>query len=204
MLQEMGAGELARQYEWWSLKSQPNSLKRTSSDPDPRSGLVAVDFRAGMALLPFLPMCPVDVKLIARGIRRGRLVQFDRGDVRRLEEYVKERPGLFAGQGPVLEELKAAEKAYREALPDVTHHHLRLLGAGLRRTVMAGFREGWRVRNLTDDAASKKLPKSGLLSSLFLLLGLAPLATPLLLVLDWPGTEWWKYPLWALPGLVSS
>ena len=71
LLNEIGAEELARQYEWWSLKSQPNAMKRTSSDPDPRAGLVAVDFRAGMTLLPFLPECPADFKLIVRGIGAG-------------------------------------------------------------------------------------------------------------------------------------
>src|SRR5512138_2403768 len=34
-MHEMGAPELARQYEWWSLKSQPNALKRTEADADP-------------------------------------------------------------------------------------------------------------------------------------------------------------------------
>ncbi len=68
MLHEMGAPELARQYEWWTMKSQPNALKRLEAEDDPERGLVAVDFRAGMALLPFLPQCPADFKLIVKGI----------------------------------------------------------------------------------------------------------------------------------------
>ncbi len=46
-------------------KSQPNCLKRNGTKAD--SGLVAVDFRAGLALLPFLPMSPGDFKLIING-----------------------------------------------------------------------------------------------------------------------------------------
>jgi hypothetical protein len=202
LLNEIGAEELARQYEWWSLKSQPNALKRTASDPDPRTGLVAVDFRAGMALLPFLPECPADFKLIVRGIRRGRLVQFDKGDIGKLEAYVQKHGPEFAGMRPALEELKREDKAYRDSLIDITYHHVRLAGAKLRRSIMAGFREGWRVRNLTDESTSAELTKNGVLSFLFLLLGLVPLATPALLVFSWPGATWWKYPLWALPLLA--
>ena len=202
LLREIGAEELARQYEWWSLKSQPNAMKRTAGDPDPRAGLVAVDFRAGMALLPFLPECPADVKLIFRGIRRGRLVQFDKGDVRKLASYVDAHKQAFADMREALEALKHDDGAYRDSLLDVTYHHVRLFGAKLRSAVMAGFRESWRVRNVTDDAAAARLQKSGALSLLFLLLGLVPLATPALLLFAWPGRTWWQYPVWALPLLV--
>ncbi len=156
LLHEIGAEELARQYEWWSLKSQPNAMKRTSSDPDPRAGLVAVDFRAGMTLLPFLPECPADFRLIARGIGRGRLVQFDKGDIGKLEAYVEKRGREFADLRPALEELKREDRAYRDSLIDITHHHVRLGGAKLRRSIMAGFRESWRVRNLTDDGCGRR------------------------------------------------
>jgi hypothetical protein len=202
LLREIGAEELARQYEWWSLKSQPNALKRTARDSEPRAGLVAVDFRAGMALLPFLPECPADVKLIVRGFRRGRLVQFDKGDVRKLEAYVDAHPQDFADMREALEKLKREDMTYRDSLIDVTYHHVRLFGAKLRRSIMAGFRESWRVRNMTDGTAGVRLDKSGILSFLFLLLGLAPLATPALLVFAWPGAAWWKYPVWALPFLA--
>ena len=56
LLHEVGAHEFARQYEWSTCKSQPNCLKRATTEADPAKGLVAVDFRAGLALLPFLPM----------------------------------------------------------------------------------------------------------------------------------------------------
>jgi hypothetical protein len=202
LMREMGAEELARQYEWWSLKSQPNVMKRTASDPDPATGLVAVDFRAGMALMPFIPQCPADFKLIARGLGRGRLVQFDKGDVDKLEKFAEARPADFADMKESLAELKREDKAYRDSLVDVTYHHVRLFGTKLRKAVMAGFRESWRVRNITDDAATARLEKSGLLSFLFLLLAAVPLATPALFIFAWPGRAWWKYLVWALPLLA--
>ncbi|MBM3312234.1 MAG: hypothetical protein FJY80_12095, partial [Candidatus Aminicenantes bacterium] len=203
LMRGMGAAELARQYEWWSLKSQPNALKRTSTDPDPREGLVAVDFRAGMALMPFLPQCPADVKLIFRGLARGRLVQFDKGNVEKLEAYLGAHPTAFGGLTSALEELKREDRTYRDSLIDVTFHHFKLFGAKLRRAVMNGFRESWRVRHIADDRTSAGLERSGLLSLLFLLLPFLSLAAPLLLVFAWPGRTWWKYPVWLLPLVLA-
>ena len=85
LLHDMGCHEFARQYEWYTCKSQPNCLKRKEMGDGPAAGLVAVDFRAGLALLPFLPMSPGDFKLIGQGVLRGSLVQFDRGDIKGLE-----------------------------------------------------------------------------------------------------------------------
>ena len=87
LLHEIGAHEFARQYEWSTCKSQPNCLKRKGTDDSPSRGLVAVDFRAGLALLPFLPMSPGDFMLIAKGIKRGSLVQFDRGNLDCLQRF---------------------------------------------------------------------------------------------------------------------
>ncbi len=199
LMRRMGAVELARQYEWWSLKSQPNAMKRTSTDPDPRAGLTAVDFRAGMALMPFNPQCPVDFKLILKGIGRGRLVQFDKGDFQALDRFVAEHRADFTDLETALKELKREDAAYRDSLIDWTFHHVRLFGGRLRRRIMAGFREGWRVRNVTDDRTDAALRKSGLLSFLFLLAPWISLATPALLLFAWPGRTWWKYPLWLLP-----
>lgn len=64
LLHQLGAHEFARQYEWSTWKSQPNCLKRNHTDETTDGELVAVDFRAGLALLPFLPMSPGDFKLI--------------------------------------------------------------------------------------------------------------------------------------------
>jgi len=199
LMREIGAVELARQYEWWSLKSQPNALKRTASDPDPKAGLVAVDFRAGMALMPFLPQCPADIKLIFQGLGRGRLVQFDKGAVEKLEAYVGAHPTAFGGLKSALEELKREDGAYRDSLIDITFHHVKLIGAKLRRAVMAGFRESWRVRNMTDERTAARFDRSGLLSFVFWLWPLLVLASPLLFIFDWPGRIWWKYPVWLLP-----
>ncbi len=197
LLHDLGAVELARQYEWWSLKSQPNALKRTATDPDPRAGLVAVDFRAGMALTPLNPQCPVDFKLIARGIGRGRLVQFDKGDVDKLAAYVEARPAEFADLRPALEELRKEDAAYRDSLVDLTFHHVKLLGRRLRRAVMSGFRESWRVRNMTDERAASRLERSGVHSFLFLVLGALPALAPF--ALAWAAVAWkWEPALLAL------
>jgi hypothetical protein len=193
LLRDMGAVELARQYEWWSLKSQPNALKRTASDPDPKGGLAAVDFRAGMALTPVNPQCPVDLKLIAQGIGRGRLVQFDKGDVKKLEAYVNARSAEFADLRPALEELKKEDAAYRDSLVDLTFHRLKLLGRRLRHAIMNGFRESWRVRNMTDDGAAARLEKSGLLSLAFLKLGALPALAPFALAAAIITRIWWLY-----------
>ncbi|MCJ7581019.1 MAG: hypothetical protein MUP98_10855 [Candidatus Aminicenantes bacterium] len=176
LLHEMGAVELARQYEWWTCKSQPNALKRTSSDPAPEEGLVAVDFRAGLALLPFIPMCPKDFSLILKGIARGSWVQFDRGDLSKLQEFINQNPAVFSGMEEALEELKSSEKIYRDSLPDIFHHHFKLL---YKRTLWTSIRKGniqsWRIRNITDDKATERLSKKVVLSLLFTFLGFIPI-----------------------------
>ncbi len=202
LMHEAGARELARQYEWWTLKSQPNVMKRTASDPDPRAGLVAIDFRAGMALMPFAPQCPADIKLILRGLARGRLVQFDKGDLGKLERFVDNHGEGFADMRGGLEELKKEDGAYRDSLIDLTHHHFKLWGGRLRRRIMEGFRESWRVRNMVDETAGAQLRTNRFLSLLFLLLALVPWLTPALFIFAWPGRKWGLYPLWLLPLLA--
>lgn len=199
LMHEIGAAELARQYEWWSLKSQPNAMKRISSDPDPRAGLTAVDFRAGMALTPLTPQCPIDFELIIRGASRGRLVQFDKGCLSRLGRYVGRHDRDFADLRPALEALEREDAAYRDALIDLAFHHLKLFGGRLRRRIMDGFRESWRVRNITDEAASAGLKKSRFRSMAFLWAPWLALASPLLFLFAWPGPAVWKYPLYLLP-----
>lgn len=178
LLHEVGAHEFARQYEWSTCKSQPNCLKRTGSQTDNSpteagSGLIAVDFRAGLTLLPFLPMSPGDFKLIWQGLKRGSLVQFDRGDIAKLESFVDAHPSEFAGMEGMLGELKKAESIYRNSLPDVTHNHVRLLySPSLWRTMLESAVTGWRVRNMIDDAVCKKLRASRIKTILFWLLGM--------------------------------
>jgi hypothetical protein len=202
LMHRVGARELARQYEWWSLKSQPNVMKRTSSDPDPKAGLVAVDFRAGMTLTAVTPQCPADIKLVFQGLGRGRLVQFDKGDIGKLEAFAAEHPQEFADMRSALDELKREDKSYRDSLIDFAYHHIRLFGGKLRHSIMNGFRESWRIRNMTDATTAAKLERSGLLSLIFLLFPFLPLTTVALFVFAFPGPVWWKYPLWLTPLLA--
>jgi hypothetical protein len=175
LLHDVGAPEFARQYEWSTCKSQPNCLKRVDSGNDPEAGLVAVDFRAGLALLPFLPMSPGDFKLIIKGLARGSLVQFDRGSLNKLEQFIDQYPEEFADMRNAFEQLKQVEVVYRDSLPDITHNHVRLLySRELWSTIFDSAVTGWQVRNTTDDACAKKLGRSRLSTLVFFLIGLLP------------------------------
>jgi len=176
LVHEMGAHEFARQYEWWTCKSQPNALKRLDSEGDPAAGLTAVDFRAGLALLPFLPMAPGDVPLIVKGIARGSLVQFDRGNLKKLQAFVDANPETFADMADAMAELRESERIYRNSLPDVTHNHVRLLYSGrLWSTIRDSAITGWRVRNIVDEPCERKLRSCLGATTLFSLLTMIPL-----------------------------
>jgi len=176
LLHELGASELARQYEWWTCKSQPNVLKRLETGDDPVSGLTAVDFRAGLALLPVLPMSPGDVKLIVKGLLRGSLVQFDRGDLDLLWGFVNSHRDEFADMRDAYEQLIELDTQYRRSQIDVTHHHVQLLRDGkLWSEILDATVTGWEVRNVTDEAATGRLRTSKLATIGFMLLGLIPL-----------------------------
>ena len=175
LLHDMGGHEFARQYEWWTCKSQPNCLKRNDSEKSPSEGLVAVDFRAGLALLPVLPMSPGDFKLIAGGLRRGSIVQFDRGDMGKLEAFVEAHSDRFSDMRQMLVELKEAERIYRRSVPDMTYHHLRLFfSRRLWSSILDSAITGWKVRNLVDEHAHERLKGSRALTWTFLVLGLFP------------------------------
>jgi len=177
LLHQMGAHEFARQYEWSTWKSQPNCLKRNGTTDSSSNGLTAVDFRAGLALLPFLPMSPGDFKLIATGLLRGSLVQFDRGNIKKLKQYTAAHKETFAGMERMLEELEGAEKIYRNSVPDITHNHVRLLySPTLWSTLLKSAITGWRVKDLIDRRCRDQLQKNTLLTLLFGCLGLIPLA----------------------------
>ena len=176
LLHDMGGHEFARQYEWYTCKSQPNCLKRNNAGNDPASGLVAVDFRAGLALLPFLPMSPADIKLIFMGLGRGSLVQFDRGSLSKLERFIDVHSDDFADMRGMLDELKASERIYRDSVPDITHNHLRLLySRPLWSTILKSAVTGWQVQNIVDDEWAQKIESSRVLTTLFFLMGLIPL-----------------------------
>jgi len=176
LLRETGAPELARQYEWWTCKSQPNCLKRIDAGPEPDAGLTAVDLRAGLALLPCLPMSPGDVKLIFDGISRGSWVQFDRGDLNKLMRFVDAHPADFADLRGALEELTEAERAYRRSLPDVTHNVPALLyDRELWSDVLEAAVRGWEVRKLADPSTARRFRRGRGWAMLFAVLGLIPL-----------------------------
>ena len=175
LMHTMGAHELARQYVWWTCKSQPNVLKRLTSDSSPSSGHVAVDFRAGLALLPFLPMSPADFKLIIRGVARGSLVQFDRGDIDTLQTFVTANKDTFKDMEEALQELKTSDRTYRESLPDITHHHVRLLThPKLWSSILRSRLKEWRIQNLLDKNAQERLAHNRFLLGIYYLLGLIP------------------------------
>jgi len=176
LMHVVGAPELARQYEWWTAKSQPNALKRLESGDEPDEGLTAIDFRAGLALLPFLPMSPADFKLIVKGLLRGDLVQFDRGRLDRLAEFIDMNKDEFVDLMPAFMELQEAEKTYWASLPDITHHGLRLItDAALRRSVVAGLVDGWSRLRLVDAVHARRLTRSNAAFTLFLIAGAVPL-----------------------------
>jgi hypothetical protein len=173
LLHDVGGYEFARQYEWSTCKSQPNCLKRQGTEKNPSAGLVAVDFRAGLALLPFLPMSPGDFKLIAKGLARGSLVQFDRGSISKLEAFVQDHSEQFADMDQMLEELKATERVYRDSVPDITHNHIRLLySPKLWSTMLTSAVTSWRVRNITDEVHAERLQRLRILAIPFALLGM--------------------------------
>jgi hypothetical protein len=171
----MGAYEFARQYEWWTCKSQPNCLKRRDTEDDPSAGLVAVDFRAGLALLPFLPMSPGDFKLILKGLFRGSLVQFDRGSIARLQAFARANSEQFTDSQKLLDELKAVETIYRNSIPDISHNHVHLLySKKLWSTMLDSAVTGWKVRNIVDARHEQKMRSSKASTLLFYLIGAIP------------------------------
>lgn len=176
LLHAMGAPELARQYEWWTLKSQPNVLKRTGQGEGPGDGLCAVDFRAGLALLPFLPMSPADVALILRGIGRGSLAQFDRCDLQKLRRYAETDAGHFRDLAPMIDVLERYDRAYRRSMPDLTHQGWRLLTSPvLRASVRRGLIAGYLASDLVDPRFAGRLEAKPAAFAGFYLLGVVPI-----------------------------
>jgi len=175
LFHDMGAPELARQYEWSTLKSQPNVLKRTDAGEEAADGLTALDFRAGLALLPFLPMSPADFRLILKGLFRGNLVQFDRGNLDKLQTFCDRNANEFDDLVPAIEELRHVDPEYRASLPDITHHGLALIyRRTLAKRVKEGLIRGWTVKRLVDDEHADKLNRSFFGFWLFYVLGCIP------------------------------
>ncbi|MCG2816258.1 MAG: hypothetical protein L6425_10045 [Candidatus Aminicenantes bacterium] len=179
LFHEMGAHELARQYEWWTFKSQPNAMKRISSDPDTTKGHTAVDFRAGMALLPFAPQSPGDFRLIWRGLKRGSLVQFDRGDLHKLKAFISRNHPEFSDMESALVELEDRDRRYRQSLPDVTHHHIHLLTRkSLRSEIRSATITGWKIRGVIDSKTEDRLRKNRGLFAIAYFASIIPILGP--------------------------
>lgn len=206
LLHQIGAPEFARQYEWSTMKSQPNCLKRESSSNSAESGLVAVDFRAGLALLPFLPMSPGDVKLIIKGILRGSLVQFDRGNLKKLHNYISNN---FADSPELMElfhELEKNERFYRNSLPDLTHNHFRILfSKRLWTGIFRSTRNTLRIRQWIDRPRAMKLSRHKLLMIIFYIFSFIPILGSFLIKL-WGMRQWRLHyrKLISSPGYVSQ
>jgi len=177
LLHDMGGHEFARQYEWSTCKSQPNCLKRINAGEGPADGLTAVDFRAGLALLPILPMSPGDLGLICKGLKRGSLVQFDRGDTDRLKSFIDSHPDHFADMDSHYTELVACEKEYRDSQPDITHNFIRLFyDRRLWRTLLNNACTGWRITGTIDMQGEKRLLSSTVLMLVMHACGCIPFA----------------------------
>ena len=157
---------------------------------DPTEGLVAVDFRAGLALLPFLPMSPGDVKLVFQGLGRGSLVQFDRGSLDRLDRFVAAHLAEFTDMQEILTELKEAERVYRDSVPDITHNHVRLLYSGrLWGTIFDSAVTGWQVRDIVEEGCARTLRRGRILTLVFFLIGCIPFMGKMLR-LAWGRKDW--------------
>lgn len=181
MLHAMGARELARQYEWWTMKSQPNTLKRHGCDDDPAAGLCAVDFRAGLVLLPFLPMSIGDIGLILAGLRARSLVQFDRCDFRKLRAFAVRNSDVFGPYEPMIDALRHYDNEYRRSMPDITHQGFRLLAdSNLRHDVRKGLAGAYLAAGRIDADFARHIPgRPGRFLVFQLLMGLPLLGRPI-------------------------
>jgi hypothetical protein len=129
-------------------------------------------------------MSPVDVRLILRGLLRGKLVQFDRSDLGRLRKFVEEHRADFEDLEPAVRELLEQEAIHRASLPDLTHHHVRLItDRRLRRSVGDGAITAWKhLGRLDDEHAASLRSRRGLLALLYAV-SLLPLFGPFLVKL---------------------
>ncbi|MBW1984178.1 MAG: hypothetical protein JRI53_05620 [Deltaproteobacteria bacterium] len=193
LMHDMGAHEFARQYEWSTCKSQPNCLKRTGSRDNPAKGMVAVDFRAGLTLLPFLPMSPGDFKLIISGLFRGSFVQFDRGNIQTLERFIQKHKSNFTDMMGILDDLKASEDIYRNSVPDITHNLFRIFySKKLWFTMLSSAVTDWKIKSLLDKKGSEKIGRSNIKTMLFLILGFIPFLGGLIRK-SWGHEAWRKH-----------
>jgi hypothetical protein len=161
LLHEAGAPDLARQFEWSTWKSQPNVLKRFGHDGESYVGLTAIDFQAGLVLLPFLPMSPGDFRLIGRGLRQGRFVQFDQSDMRAQARFVDGLENVQDELEAMLENLRTSDEDYRLALPDLTNFRLpSVWRADRRRRIAQAYRDTWVSRGYVTKDRIRRLERA--------------------------------------------
>ena len=99
-----------------------------------------------------------------------------------------------------VEDLKVADGAYRDSLPDITHHHIQLITKPrLWTAIHRAWVRAWEIRRMADPATAGRLAKSKLAAIIFLLLGLLPILTPLLFLLKFPGRSVGLWLLWLAP-----
>ena len=74
-----------------------------------------------------------------------------------------------------MEELKTAEKLYRDSLPDITHHHLKLIySLKLWASILNSSIRGWKIRNIIDEKTFDRLQKKRIQTLIFYFLRLVP------------------------------
>jgi hypothetical protein len=124
-------------------------------------------------------MSPVDVRLILTGLLRGRLVQFDRSDPVQFQKFLEEHSDDYEDLQPAIDELRGQEAVHRASLPDLTHHHVRLIADGrLRRSVGDGAITAWKsLGRIDEEHASSLRSRRGLFALLFAV-SLVPLLGP--------------------------
>ena len=104
------------------------------------------------------------------------MCSFDRSDQERFRRFVEEHRTDFDDLQPAIGELQEQEAIHRSSLPDVTHHHFRLITDGrLRRSVADGTIEGWKNSGRLDAEHASELRSRRVLFALLFAVSLVPL-----------------------------
>lgn len=111
---QMGAYQVARQYEWWTMLAGANVMEREDES------LVAVDWRSGIALPFFIPLSPGDIPIIINNLKKGHFVNFDYADFTTLDQFVKAHEEAFTDLLPFVAELKNLDQQYRQTMQQAT------------------------------------------------------------------------------------
>jgi hypothetical protein len=117
-----------------------------------------------------LPMSPGDFALIFAGLKRGKLVQFDDGNLAELGEFVDAHGSAFADLRDAHAELIATHRESRRQLPDLLNRPWRAVTSLASPPVRAGAAEAWRNRGWLDEEHEARLAAS---APLFVLLWIA-------------------------------